>query len=112
MKKLFSYAATLLCLSLLYANVAAAATAEYKIVIKNHQFNPSDLAIPANQKIKLIVENQDSAVEEFDSPDLNREKIVKGNNTAIIFIGPLKPGIYRYSGEFHAKTAQGTITAK
>ena len=29
----------------------------YTLVIKNHQFEPSELQVPAGQKIKLIVDN-------------------------------------------------------
>ena len=83
----------------------------YKIVIKNHQFSPKELVVPANEKIKLIIENQDPTAEEFESYDLNREKIVTGNSKITIFIGPLKPGKYKYFGEFHEDTAQGIIIA-
>ena len=60
----------------------------------------------------MIVENQDKTAEEFESHDLNREKIVGGNKEVTIFIGPLKAGIYKYVGEFNEATAKGTITAK
>ena len=83
----------------------------FTITIKNHQFSPKELIVPANEKIKLIIENQDPTVEEFESYDLNREKIVMGNSKIIIFIGPLKPGEYKYFGEFHEDTAQGIIIA-
>jgi len=83
----------------------------FKIIIKNHQFLPKELIVPANEKIKLIVENQDPTAEEFESYDLNREKIVTGNGKITIFIGPLKPGEYKYFGEFHEDTAQGIIIA-
>jgi len=84
----------------------------YTIVIKDHLFNPASLTIPAGQKIKLTVENQDATVEEFESYDLNREKIVSGNKQIIVFIGPLSKGTYKYFGDFHQKTAQGSIVAQ
>ena len=68
--------------------------------------------MPQGKKIKLLVENQDATPEEFDSHDLNREKIIAGHSTATIYIGPLSPGRYAYIGEFHAATAQGVIIAK
>ena len=82
------------------------------IVIKDHQFDPLQLTVPAGQKIKLTVENHDPTVEEFESFDLNREKIVSGNKKIIVFIGPLKQGAYKYFGDFHQKTAQGVIVAQ
>jgi len=42
--------------------------------------------------------------------ELNREKIIPGNSEALIFIGPLDAGDYAFFGEFHEKTAQGTLT--
>lgn len=83
-----------------------------EIEIRNHLFIPSELIVPANTKIKLIVYNRDPTPEEFESYELNREKIIVGNQKAIVFIGPLKPGTYPFFGEFHPKTAQGTIIAR
>jgi plastocyanin len=93
---------------------AAPAIAEetYVIVIKDHRINPSELQVPAGQKIKVTVDNQDATPEEFESHTLNREKIVSGNSKVTIFLGPLKPGTYEYFGDFHQATAQGKITAK
>jgi hypothetical protein len=83
----------------------------YTIVIKDHQFDPVELIIPAGKKIKLVIDNQDPTPEEFESYDLNREKVVTGHRKIIIYVGPLKPGSYKYFGEFHQDTAQGIITA-
>ncbi|HCU54159.1 MAG TPA: hypothetical protein DIC36_07770 [Gammaproteobacteria bacterium] len=91
---------------------AAAETAEYRLVIKDHRFQPAELVIPAGQKVKLIVENQDPTPEEFESHPLNREKIIPGNSKATIYIGPLTPGRYPFFGEFNPKTATGHIVVK
>jgi plastocyanin len=113
-KKLLKFyaIAALFSFTFLSSNTLAAKTTEYKITIKNHKFSPQNLEIPAGKKVKLIVENQDSSAEEFESHDLNREKIISGNKSVIIYVGPLKAGTYKYFGEFNPKTAQGTITAK
>lgn len=84
----------------------------YSLTIKDHSFTPKELKVPAGQKIKLIVENQDASPEEFESYELNREKIIKGNSKGIVFIGPLKPGTYKYFGEFNQATAKGSIIAE
>ena len=105
-----------LVLALLAACALAAAPASaqetYTIVIKDHRMNPAELEVPAGQKIKLLVDNQDPTPEEFESHSLNREKVIPGNSKAAIFIGPLKPGSYEFFGEFHQATAQGRIVAK
>jgi len=88
------------------------ATEKYVISIKNHRFIPPELIVPAGVKIKLLVKNLDATPEEFESYTLNREKIIRGNGKAVIYIGPLKPGSYKFFGEFNQKTAQGVIVAK
>ena len=97
----------LLLLALLLPSVALAE--DYKLSIKDHRFQPAEFAIPAGKKIKLVVENQDATPEEFDSHDLNREKMIAGNSTATLYIGPLAEGRYTFIGEFHATTALGHI---
>jgi plastocyanin len=102
----------LLYITLLLPLAAFAADTEYKLVINDHRFQPAELTIPSGTKIKLTVENQDATPEEFDSHPLNREKTIAGHSTATIFIGPLAPGRYPFTGEFHETTAQGTIIAQ
>lgn len=103
----------LLLLSLMLFAVAGHAVAAdlpvYRIAIKDHRFQPDTLEIPADRKVKLLIANQDATPEEFDSYELNREKIVPGNTEVPIFIGPLKPGEYKFVGEFHEDTAQGKV---
>ena len=107
--------ATLLAaITLLFAATLATAedTPTFEITIKGHKFQPATLEVPANRKIKLIVKNQDPTPEEFESYELNREKVIPGNTQATIFIGPLDPGTYPFFGEFNQATAQGKIIAK
>lgn len=97
---------------LLLPLAASAADADYTLAIKDHRFQPSELSVPAGKKIKLTVVNQDATPEEFESHPLNREKVIAGNSTAIIYIGPLEQGRYPFFGEFNEATAQGVIIAK
>jgi plastocyanin len=90
----------------------AQAAQDATISIKNHRFEPAELTVPANEKIRLVVKNEDASAEEFESHDFKREKIIRGNSEAVIMVGPLKPGSYKFFGEFHPKTAQGVLVAK
>jgi hypothetical protein len=95
--------------------MSAAAHAEvpvFTLEIRDHLFYPSLLVIPAGTKVKLIVLNRDTTPEEFESYELNREKVIMGGAKATIFIGPLAPGDYPFFGEFNPKTAQGLIRAE
>jgi plastocyanin len=88
---------------------AVAATPVVEIEIRNHLFHPDVVRIPAGTKVKLIVYNRDSTPEEFESFELNREKVIMGGTKAIIFIGPLAPGEYPFFGEFNPHTALGKV---
>ena len=94
------------------AGAALAADPEVLLVLKNHQFEPRELKVPAGQRVKLIVHNQDSTPEEFESHDLNREKVVPAGARVAIYIGPLKPGRYGFYGEYHAASAVGVMVAE
>ena len=91
---------------------AALAADEFTLVIQNHQFQPVELRIPAGKKVQLMIENRDSTPEEFESYELNREKIIAGSSKATVFIGPLDAGRYPFFGDFNQKTAKGVIIAK
>lgn len=82
------------------------------IDIQNHLFIPSEITIPENTKVKLIIHNKDDTDEEFESHELNREKVILGNRKGIIFIGPLPAGEYPFFGEFFPKTAQGKVIVR
>lgn len=99
----------------LFAAVAGTAAADeksFEIVIESHRFSPEEVVVPAGEKVKLVIRNLDPTPEEFESYDLNREKVVKGNGEIVVFIGPLDPGTYSFFGEFHQDTAQGRIVAE
>jgi plastocyanin len=101
----------LLCLALL-PSLALAADPEYTLVIRDHRFEPAEIRIPAGKKIKLLVDNQDATAEEFESHELNREKVIPAKTKLPVFIGPLAPGRYPFFGDFHQQTAKGVIIAE
>lgn len=107
-----SYLIVLTSALLAVAATAQADLAEYRLLIKDHRFEPATLTLPAGQKVKLVIENQDPTPEEFESHSLNREKVIPGHSQAIVYVGPLDPGNYPFFGEFNPKTATGTIVIK
>jgi len=102
----------LACALGLGAGVASAQEAEVQLVIRNHRFEPAEITVPAGKKVKLIIDNQDATAEEFESYELNREKVVPAKAQVAIFVGPLQPGRYPFFGDFHKDTAQGVLIAK
>ncbi len=84
----------------------------FQLTAKDGRFSPEKVEIPAGKKIKLVVTNEGPGPEEFESHELNREKMIMPGKSVEIIIGPLKPGAYGFYGEFHPKTAQGQIVVK
>ena len=91
---------------------SAADVSSHTLTLKNHRYQPGELHVPANTRIKLELINQDPSPEEFESDDFPAEKIVMPNSRTSLFIGPFKPGRYRFYGDFHQPTAQGVLVAE
>jgi hypothetical protein len=102
----------LITLLLLCSAIVEAKRPEYQLELKNHLFYPAQISIPANTKIKLVIHNLDNSVEEFDSFDLNREKVIFSKQKSTIFIGPLPVGEYSFFGEYHPNSARGKIVVE
>jgi len=105
-------AAAIAGFGLLAAAPAVAEDVQVKITIRNFRFEPAEVTAPAGKRIKLTVENADKTAEEFESHDFSVEKIVGGGKTISVFVGPLKPGRYKFFGERHEDTAQGVLVVQ
>jgi hypothetical protein len=81
------------------------------ILIKDGKFAPSEVTVPANTKVKLIVRNQDSSMSEFESIELHREKTVAAGQEITVFVGPLDAGSYEFFDDFHPQN-RGHLVAK
>lgn len=105
--------ATCICLLLtLLVREGWAATPVIEIEIRDHLFYPDVVVIPADTKVKLLIRNLDPTPEEFESYELNREKVIAGQSETVVFIGPLPAGEYPFFGEFFPKTAQGKVVVE
>lgn len=98
--------------ALAWAAPARPAEPEISIVIEGHRFTPPEVAAPAGQKLRLIVENRDRTPEEFESYALNREKIVAPGAKIVVYVGPLKAGRYEFFGDFNPATARGWLVVQ
>ncbi len=85
---------------------------DYVLTIKNHIFSPTEIKVPANQRVMITVVNEDAMPEEFDSSALKVEKVIAGKSKGVVRIGPLKPGRYAFIGEYHESTAKGVVIAE
>jgi hypothetical protein len=107
-----SLASMFLAFGLAHAPPALAEEPSFSLKIQDHRFVPEVLEVPAGQRFRLIVENADATPEEFESYELNREKVIPGRGKGTVYIAPLSPGSYPFFGEFHPDTAKGRIVAK
>ena len=92
--------------------VLAAGEPEFNLVIENNKFAPDRIEVPAGKKVKINIDNKDATAEEFESNELRIEKVIPAKSKGVVYVGPLKPGEYKFVGEFHEKTAKGVIVAK
>lgn len=95
---------------------AAAAWAQelptFNLLIRAGHFVPATLEVPANTKFRLLIKNEGPGAEEFESVELRKEKVLAPGASSFLIFQPLKPGSYKFFGEFHPDTAQGQIVAK
>ena len=111
-RTMFPWLCLLVATLALGAGSAYGQDAEVRLVIRGHKFEPAEVMVPAGKKVKLVIENQDDTAEEFESYELNREKVVAPKSQIIVYVGPLQPGRYPFFGDFHKDTAQGVLIAK
>jgi plastocyanin len=107
MTRLSLAACALLCSAAsVYAQDATAS-----LTIRNHHFEPSTLTIKAGVKVRLTVHNAGNAPAEFESSELNREKVIAPGGTVTIYVGPLEPGTYPFFDDFD-QANRGQIVVK
>ena len=98
-------------LLLICAVPAFAEDAKVTIAIRDHQFVPQEVSVPAKVKVELILRNEQTTPAEFESTSLHREKVVPPGAAASVFVGPLNPGRYEFFDDFHPAT-RGVIVAQ
>ena len=84
----------------------------FVLTIRNHQFEPTELVVPASARVQLTIRNLDATPAEFESVELRREKVIAGNSEGVVNIGPLRPGRYEFFDDFNRRTARGTIVVR
>src|SRR6476660_3301794 len=84
---------------------AADTPPEFALTLEQHRFSPEELRVKANAPFILVITNKDKEEEEFEMSSLRIEKIIPGGKTLQLKMPALKPGTYKFVGEFHEKTA-------
>lgn len=99
-------------LALALGTASAQELPTFRLEMKNGHFDPTEVVVPANTRFKLVLHNAGTDAEEFESLELKKEKVLAPGATSFVVFAPLKPGSYRFFGEFHPDTAQGRIVAR
>lgn len=94
---------TAVALTLMAGTVIAAKPAPYAIDIHDDHFEPETLTVPGGTRVKIAITNHRSVPAEFESSELNREKVVPAGTTMELWLGPLKPGRYRFFDDFNPR---------
>jgi len=98
-------AAILLCST---QAIADGTSGGYVFTITNdYKLTPQELIIPANQKVKLTIQNLGNRVVEFESAAINREINIPAHGMSVVYVGPLQAGTYNFFDEVH----RGVLTA-
>ena len=90
----------------------ANAQTEIALTIENNRFQPEEIRVKANTPFVLVITNKDQGPEEFESHDLQIEKVIPAGKTVRLKMPALKPGTHSFVGEYHAQTAKGRIVAE
>lgn len=100
-----------LSMGLALTALAATAGQSYHLTITPDGFVPQALTIPAQERVKVMVENSMVMPAEIESTEFNMEKVIPGHTTLPVYIGPLGPGQYTFFNEF-AQGVTGRLVVK
>ncbi|MEN6587738.1 MAG: cupredoxin domain-containing protein [Sulfuricella sp.] len=93
-------------------HLSAGELPSYALTAANGRFQPETINVPAGQRFKLVITNKGPGPEEFESFELRKETVLGAGVTRALVFAPMKPGVYKFFGEFHPDTAKGQIVAK
>ncbi len=94
------------------AMAASSVPLRIDVAIRHHRFETAVREVPKGVPLLFRVTNFGRSVEEFESYDMAFEVVVRPGQTIEIPVSGLGAGKYDYFGDFHPRTARGTITVK
>lgn len=89
--------------------VVRAADAPPTVTFDNGRIRPESVTVAAGRAFHLKVVNAGSSTIEFESFELNRERVVAPGQTVTVYIPALNPGSYAFVDDFHPKSGKGLI---
>jgi cupredoxin-like protein len=89
-----------------------AADSDPEVRFHDGHFEPTSFAVPANQPLQLKVVNSGDKPVEFESFELNRERVVPPGKSIRVYLPALSPGTYHFYDDLHEDGGQGTLVAR
>jgi hypothetical protein len=93
-------------------SIAKAELLTYELSMRDGQFTPPQLEVPAGQRFKIVLKNIGQGPAEFESTPLRVEKVLSPGVTSFVVIHPLRPGRYPFFDEFNPQLPEGSILAR
>ncbi len=91
----------LLAGALLGGTEARAEDVTLALAVHEGGFEPATVQAPASARIRLEVANQTGGVMEFESFELNRERVVQPGQKVVVYLSGLSPGRYEFFDDFN-----------
>lgn len=91
---------------------SASSSGQSELRYENGHFVPQQLIVPANQPLRLKVVNAATEPIEFESFELNRERVVPPGGQIIVYLPSLSAGSYGFFNDFNRSASHGTLIAK
>ena len=71
------------------------------LAVEEAGFAPAEIEAPAGTRVRLEVTNRTPAAIEFESFELNRERVIQPGQTAAVYVSGLGAGRYEFFDDFH-----------
>lgn len=84
----------------------------FRIEMKDGAITPLRIEVPANTPFKLELHNTGNTPTEFESVELNREKVLAPQSQSFIVFRKLSPGEYTFFDDFHPDAPKALLVVK
>jgi len=85
----------------LLAGPARAEELTVPLAVRDGGFEPAQVKMPSGAKVRLEVSNETSTAIEFESFELNRERVVQPGQKVAVYLSGLSTGQYQFFDDFH-----------
>jgi plastocyanin len=96
------------------AATPAPATADDQTIalaVTDGGFVPAEIEAPAGSRVRIEITNKSSSAIEFESFELNRERVIQAGQTVNVYVTGLSAGTYAFFDDFH-QDRKGTLVVR